>query len=364
MNSYPLVSVIVLNWNGLHHLKKYLPSVAATRYPNLELILADNASEDESTEWVSKNFPQIKIIRFDENLGFCRGNNRAAEQACGDFLVFLNNDVRVSENWLHPQIALFEAFPKLAAVQPKILSDRKPEYFDYAGAAGGMLDRLGYPWCRGRILDSIEKDTGQYDALPYPIFWASGAAMCIRNDLFIRSGGFDEAFDMHMEEIDLCWRLQRMGYEIRYCPEAVVHHWGGGTLAMGDPGKYYYNFRNSLATVTKNYPEASLIPILLLRLFLDGLAGLRFLFSGEVKSWLSVCVAYFHFYRKLPYWLEKRGELQQDYFKTATVHGFVPGSILWQHFFGSRDEKDRMPFSIVLLTFFSATRSDRGSDKL
>ncbi len=362
MTNQPLVSVVILNWNGLHHLKKYLPSVAGTDYPALELILADNASEDGSADWVAENYPDIRIIRFKNNHGYCRGNNLAAEQATGELIVFLNNDVRTPSDWLQPVVKLFQKYPKTAAIQPKILSDRNPEYFDYAGAAGGMLDRLGYPWCRGRIMDRIEKDSGQYDALPYPIFWASGAACCLRRNVFLESGGFDEAFQMHMEEIDLCWRLQRSGNQIRYCPDSVVYHLGGGTLAAGNPLKDYYNFRNSLAMLTKNYPEGSLFPVLAMRAVLDGIAGLRFLFTGNARSWLAVCRAYLHFWKALPDWLEIRGELQHQHFINRKVEGFHPQSIVWKYVTGKR-KGDKLPFSIELITFFSATQTDRGEKK-
>ena len=360
----PLVSVIILNWNGLHHLKTYLPSVVGTSYPQLEIILADNNSEDESLAFVSEHFPDVRIVKHDKNYGYCKGNNLAAKHANGELIVFLNNDVRVTPDWLGHLTDLFLKYPNLAAVQPKILSDRNPDYFDYAGAAGGQLDKLGYPWCRGRIFDSVEKDLGQYNQYPNRIFWASGAAFCIKAEVFEKAGGFDEHFGMHMEEIDLCWRLQRMGYEIRIQPDSVVYHYGGGTLGMGDPRKVYYNFRNSLAMLTKNERPASLLPVLLGRLALDTIAGLRFLLTGDTASHKAVWNAYRDFYSNLPYWLKIRGKLE-DLHQSDMLYGFGPNSIVWDYYItGRRKAKNSMPFSIVLLTFFSATRSDRGGKEL
>lgn len=360
----PLVSVIILNWNGLHHLKNYLPSVAASQYPNLEIILADNNSDDESVAFVSENYPDIRIIRHDQNYGYCKGNNLAAKKANGELIVFLNNDVRVKPDWLEHLTDLFYKYPGLAAAQPKLLSDRNPEYFDYAGAAGGLLDHLGYPWCRGRVFDSVEKDNGQYDAYPSRIFWASGAAFCVRADLFEKAGGFDESFMLHMEEIDLCWRLQRMGYEIRVEPASVVYHYGGGTLSMDTPAKVYFNFRNSLAMLAKNVRSGSLLPVLITRLALDAVAGLRFLLTGNWASHKAVWKACKDFYVNLPYWLKVRGDLERAS-EPDRLHGFGPKSIVWDYYVtGRRKVENSMPFSIVLLTFFSATRSDRGGKEL
>lgn len=329
--SFPPVSVIVLNWNGLAHLEEYLPALAATDYPNLELILADNASNDGSVEMVKSRFPQFRVLELDQNYGYCGGNNRAAEAADGELLVFLNNDVRVEQTWLKPMVRLFKEFPKLAAVQPVIRSDRYPEFFDYAGAAGGMLDELGYPWCRGRVFDAIERDTGQYGTYPVEIFWASGAAFCVRRDLFLEAGGFDEDFVLHMEEIDLCWRLQRAGWEIRVSPDSVVRHLGGGTLAQGNPRKMYFNIRNSLAMLTKNYRTAALIPVMAARLMFDAAIGIRFLLRGDIPHHLAVWQAYRDFYAKLPYWLEKRGTLNRELPDRKNPTGFEPVSKIWEY---------------------------------
>lgn len=363
----PLISVIVLNYNGLRHLKTYLPALVATKYEHTELILADNASDDDSITYVKQHFPQIRILALEENYGYCGGNNRAAAQASGELLLFLNNDVRVAPNWLNALPRFFERYDNLAAAQPKILSDQKPAYFDYAGAAGGKLDRLGYPWCRGRFFDEIEEDKGQYDGYPERLFWASGAALCVRADVFKKAGGFDERFGFHFEEIDLCWRMQRMGHEIRYCPDAVVWHLGGGSLKTGSARKYYYNFRNSLITLFKNYPANLLFFVLFLRLFTDAAAGIQLLFSGEKGSHKAVWRAYRDAYSELPYWLKVRGELARELPLTDALRGFAPFSIAWQKLTGRHQPKDdsrSMPFYLVALTFFSTTRSDRGHKHL
>lgn len=328
----PLISVIVLNWNGSHHLRTYLPALLRTDYPRLEIIVADNASADDSLSLLATEFSSVKVLAFEENLGYCGGNNRAARAAQGGLIVFLNNDVRVHPNWLRPLADLFARYPKLGAAQPKILSDRNPAFFEYAGAAGGMLDQLGFPWCRGRIFDQLERDEGQYDAYPTEIFWASGAAFCVRRELFLAAGGFDEDFRLHMEEIDLCWRLQRAGWEIRLCPDSVVWHWGGGSLAHGNPGKTYFNFRNSLAMLTKNYREGALLPVLFARLLTDAAAGLRFLLQGEPAHHRAVWRGCHDFYRNLPHWLQKRADLRDTLPCTKPLSGFRPLSIVWQHF--------------------------------
>ena len=259
-------SIIIVTWNGIRHLKRYLPSVVETDYPDFEIIIADNASTDGSKQWIQEQFPQCKIITFDKNFGYAGGNNRAVKYASGDVLLFLNNDAKPESDWLK---ALDFRFQNSSAdiLQPKIKSVESPEMFEYAGAAGGMIDRLGYPFCRGRIFDHVEKDTGQYDE-PANIFWASGSAFAIKKDLFLDAGGFDEDFEFHMEEIDLCWRCLKMGKTILYEPKSVVYHLGGGSMDAESPRKVFYNFRNNLNMLTKNL-DRFLIPKIIMRLLLE-----------------------------------------------------------------------------------------------
>ncbi|MCH8566834.1 MAG: glycosyltransferase family 2 protein [Balneolales bacterium] len=312
------VSVIVLNWNGKKLLQRYLPALLETEYKNVDFIVADNASEDGSAEWVHQTFPMVKVVQLDQNYGYCGGNNRAALHADGDILVFLNNDVRVHSEWLKHITDGFARYPDTAAMQPKMLSELSPVRFDYAGAAGGMIDKLGYPWCYGRIADTTEIDRGQYDDSDKEIFWASGAAFCVRSEVFKKANGFDESFGFHMEEIDLCWRFQRMGWKIRVMPKAIVYHLGGGSLSYTDPRKTFYNFRNNLAMLAKNVKQSALFPVLMVRVFLDFLAFIKLLIDNDRKTAWSVPRAYTAFYKELPYWLKIRGELLNKLQDTKT----------------------------------------------
>lgn len=298
-------SIIIVNWNGLKHLKRFLGSVTETNYENFEIILADNASTDESINWVKSTYPEIKIAVFEDNFGYTGGNNRAVPFAEKEILIFLNNDVNVDPNWLQGISKLFELDNALAVVQPKILSYQSPDYFEYAGAAGGFLDVLGYPYCRGRIMDTVEKDEGQYDT-SIDITWASGAALAIKKDIFEQHGGFDEDFQFHMEEIDLCWRVLNSGYRISYTSESIVYHLGGGTLSMESPRKVYYNFRNSLYLLTKNLPSSTIWYKIPLRIILDIVAAWRSLLSGRPAEFVAIAKAHLHFYQRLIKLYKKR----------------------------------------------------------
>jgi len=229
-------SIVIVTWNAIELLKRFLPSVAETDYDNFEIVIADNASEDETRDWINKHYPQCKVITFDRNYGYAGGNNRAVKYCSGDIIIFLNNDVRTDSKWL---TNLNNAFsdPSVSIVQPKIKSVEQSDHFEYAGAAGGFIDWLGYPFCRGRIFDTVEIDKGQYDQT-VKIFWASGAAYAIRKNLFEELSGFDEDFEFHMEEIDLCWRAWRNGALIKFEPKSVVYHQGGGSLPWEIPGKF------------------------------------------------------------------------------------------------------------------------------
>lgn len=305
----PSFSIIIVSWNALHHLKTYLPSVAATEYPVYEIILADNASSDGSKAWVRKHYPEVKIAELDKNYGYCGGNNRAVTYAEKDILLFLNNDVRVEPDWLQALAECFEN-PEVGAAQPKLRSDRQPNHFEYAGAAGGFLDRYGYPFCRGRIFDTVEKDCGQYDN-ECDILWASGAALAIRKNIFEKQNGFDEDFEFHMEEIDLCWRLWNAGYKVRYCPNSMIYHLGGGSLPMDSPRKIYYNYRNNLTMLWKNCAEDSLVRRFWPRYGLDIIAGIRSLFSGNWEECKAIVRAHYHFWKSFSTTHQKRHRLQK-----------------------------------------------------
>lgn len=323
-------SIVIVTWNALEHLKKYLPSVAQTEYPDFEIIIADNASIDGSKKWIRKNFPDIKIATFDDNYGYCGGNNRAVPFAEKEILVFLNNDVRVSSDWLHGLNAAFNN-SEVAAAQPKLRADLQPDYFEYAGAAGGFIDQYGYPFCRGRIFEEMELDEGQYDDKA-KIFWASGAALAVRKDLFLDSGGFDEDFEFHMEEIDLCWRLQNQGHSIVYTPSSLVYHLGGGSLPMGSPRKVYYNFRNSLFMLWKNYSSVNLRKRFIIRVLLDIVAAWKALLSGKPKEWTAIAKAHIHFLLKMGKINRKRKELQQKRVSHNDPETMMRLSIIWKHF--------------------------------
>ena len=273
------VSVLILTWNGRALLERFLPSVLATRYPDLEIVVADNASEDGTADWLGRAHPDVRLVRHPDNLLFAAGNNRALAATSGELVCFLNNDVEVPPGWLGPLVAAFDD-PGVAAAQPKLLQHADRQRFEYAGAAGGFLDAAGYPFTRGRVFDTLEPDAGQYDDAR-DVFWATGAALVVRRDAFERAGGFDESFGMHMEEIDLCWRLQRQGGRIRVVPASEVYHLGGASLPQGDPRKAFYNYRNGLVMLAKNLPAREARRALGRRRVLDAVAWARAWTSGH-----------------------------------------------------------------------------------
>ena len=291
MDSPPRVSIIIVSWNALPLLKQCLPSVVGTDYPDLEIILADNASTDGSSEWVAATYPTVKIVRHPENWLFCRGNNAAIPHATGDYILLLNNDVETPPAWLHPLVAAMQADDTVAAVQPRLLHYDQRDHFEYAGGAGGFLDRLGYPFTRGRVFFTLEKDEGQYDDAR-DVDWATGAALLLRRTALDTVGLLDERFEMHMEEIDLCWRLWRHGYRVRVEPRSRVYHIGGGSLAQGSMRKVYYNFRNSLLMLYKNLPPSHWRRVFPFRLLLDGVAMVRALVSGRPRETAAIFRAY------------------------------------------------------------------------
>lgn len=298
-------TIAILNYNSNDYLETFLPSVSLSSDADFETLVIDNNSDESPEELLSEWFPEVKLVGLSSNHGFAEGYNRGLVDVSTKYTVFLNSDVEVTEYWLDPLVAYLESHPSCAAVMPKILSYEDKQRFEYAGAAGGYIDYLGYPFCRGRLFDTIEKDEGQYND-EVPVFWVSGAAFVMRTEVFKALGGFDRDFFAHQEEIDLCWRVQRAGYNLAVIPSSKVYHVGGGTLAYGSPHKVFLNFRNSLSTIFKNEKASRLIWVIPIRLVLDGVAGIKFGLQGEFKNLLAVIKAHFAFYGRLPSLISKR----------------------------------------------------------
>jgi len=312
------VAVVILNWNGADLLRKFLPSVVRFS-AGAEVYVADNASTDNSISVLETEFPSVKIIRNDRNYGFANGYNEALKNVEADVFALVNSDIEVTENWLDPILSAFANQPETVIIQPKILDFKNKECFEYAGAAGGFIDKFGYPFCRGRLFDTIEKDVAQYDDSG-EIFWASGACFFIRSKVFHELHGFDSDFFAHQEEIDLCWRAFNNGHKINYIPHSVVYHVGGATLQQGNPRKTYLNFRNSLFMLLKNLPLVQLFPIIFSRLVLDGVAGVQFLFQGKITHCMAIVNAHFYFFGSLSKFYNKRGAKQSgEYYKVNSV---------------------------------------------
>lgn len=311
-------AVVILNWNGKALLEKFLPSVIS--YSGAaQIYLADNDSTDDSILFVEKEYPQIKIIQNTANFGFAKGYNEALKNVTEPYWVLLNSDVEVTENWLQSPLQLFENDSKTAAIQPKLLDYKNKTLFEYAGAAGGFIDKYGFPFCRGRIFSTLEKDKGQYNQIE-EIFWASGACLFIRKTVFEELGGFDEDFFAHQEEIDLCWRIQNENLKIKYTPDSVVYHVGGATLNEGSPQKTFLNFRNSLYTLLKNHPKKGLFPVFFTRLCLDGIAGIFFMLQGKPKHIWAIIKSHFAVYANLRKTLSKRKNNQKtNYYYTKSI---------------------------------------------
>jgi GT2 family glycosyltransferase len=325
LQTHPSVAVVILNWNGRNFLQQFLPSVLASTYGNLRVIVADNASTDDSVPFVQQTFPSVELLTSKVNYGFAKGYNFFLQKVKADYYVLLNSDVEVTTNWVEPIIELMEADKTIAACQPKLLAYHQKESFEYAGASGGWIDALGYPFSRGRVFDILEKDNGQYnDAVP--VFWASGAALFIRSACFHEMNGFDEFFFAHQEEIDLCWRLQRSGYKIYVCPQSVVYHVGGGTLPTGSSQKVYLNFRNNLVMICKNLPWSELWWKLPLRIGLDIVSAWKELLSGKAGYWLAVLKAHLAFIG----WVF--GQKQASVSTYPRVNTVYRGSVVWQYF--------------------------------
>jgi len=289
------IAVVILNWNGKYLLEEFLPSVISYS-EEAKIYVADNASSDGSIEFLKSHFPEVTIIENKINAGYAGGYNLALKSVPEEIHILLNSDVEVTENWLKPIIDVFENEPETAAIQPKILDYKKKDHFEYAGAAGGYIDKFGYPFCRGRIFQELEEDHGQYNEDKY-IFWASGACLAIRKKVFYEIGGLDEDFFAHQEEIDLCWRLLNNGYKIKYVSSSRVYHVGGATLGDINPKKTFYNFRNSLFLLLKNVEPSRLFYVLIIRMLLDGIAAFKFIFEGKLNHFFAILKAHASFYR-------------------------------------------------------------------
>lgn len=319
---------MILNWNGAHYLQQFLPPLLRTTFPGRRLIVADNASSDNSEEVVRNGFPEVEWIALPKNHGFAGGYNEALKRVTADYYILLNSDVEVEPGWLEPLVAQLELHPQHAAAQPKIRAWRRKDLFEYAGAGGGWLDAYGYPFARGRVFDYCEADEGQYDTTE-EVFWASGAALAIRSRVFHEMGGFDPYFFAHQEEIDLCWRIRRAGYKIFCCPQSRVYHVGGGTLPRGNSRKTYLNFRNNQIMLAKNLPLSEKWWKIPFRLALDQLSALKGLLSGDAGYFRAIIRAHTAYL----YWLltgprPKRGGRR----RLTSFPGVYGGNIVWAHF--------------------------------
>lgn len=317
------VAVVILNWNGKKLLERFLPSLVE-HTKNAAIYIADNGSTDDSVSFIENNYPHIQTIVFSENKGFCKGYNAALNQIDADIFILLNSDVEVTPGWINPLIHLLDTNSSVGACQPKIKDLNKKNHFEYAGAAGGFIDHLGYPFCRGRIFDTIEEDKGQYNS-DIEVFWASGACLAIRSSIFKEEGGFDESFFAHMEEIDLCWRISNKGHKIYCCANSEVYHLGGGSLNKINPRKTYLNFRNNFMMLLKNLDSASYIKVIPLRLMLDGVAGVKFLIEGNFSHCWAIIRAHFYCYVNLKTIRKKR---KKDVPKLTNKKGVYRGSIV------------------------------------
>jgi GT2 family glycosyltransferase len=327
-NNLPSVAVVILNWNGKNFLEKFLPSVLASTYKNTQLIVADNASTDDSIAFLQQHFPTVQIIINQSNEGFAKGYNTALKKVIADYFVLLNSDVEVTPAWIEPIVQLMENDTAIAACQPKILDYKSKTHFEYAGASGGFIDGLGYPFARGRVLENIEEDKGQYNNA-IPCFWATGAAMFVRASVYNKLGGFDEYFFAHQEEIDLCWRMQLSGHKVYVQPASVVYHVGGGTLPKGNTKKTYLNFRNNLIMLWKNTPIKNLILKLPFRFSLDAMAAYKGLLNGDVGYFFAIIKAHIHFVKWMLFDRKKSLFVQPI---NKELQGFYPKSMLWQYY--------------------------------
>ncbi|MDR0969599.1 MAG: glycosyltransferase family 2 protein [Lentimicrobiaceae bacterium] len=336
------VAVVILNYNGKTFLERFLPTVIQHSASVAEIVVADNASTDDSVAFMKANFPEVRLIQLSFNGGFSTGYNEALKQIEAEYYVLLNSDIEVTPRWIEPIVALLDSDQKIVACQPKIRSYTEKEKFEYAGAGGGFIDKYGYPFCRGRLFETLEQDENQFDDT-IEVFWASGACMFVRSELFHQYGGLDDSFFAHMEEIDFCWRLKSQGYKVMYCPQSMIYHIGGGTLSKNSPRKTYLNFRNNLSLLLKNLPRKRLFFVLPYRILLDMIAGMKFLLDGSFRDAFAIVRAHFAFYRRIPLLLKKRKN-----YKPQEVSGVYQKNIVFDYFL-----KKKKYFKDLNLTDFS-----------
>lgn len=329
------IAVVILNWNGRKMLERFLPSVVALSAP-AEVVVADNGSTDDSLAFLATHYPTLRVIPFDRNYGFAEGYNRALAQIDADYYVLLNDDVEVTPHWVEPVVEMMERAADIAVAQPKLLMYDQRDTFEYAGAAGGFIDRYGYPFCRGRLFNTVECDHGQYND-PCELLWASGAAMFVKAAVWHQMGGLDGDFFAHMEEIDFCWRVKNAGYKVVYCPDSTVYHVGGGTLPKSSPHKTYLNFRNNRALLYKNLPQRQLHKVLALRWMLDLVAAVSFLMKGNAGE----CKAVFKAHRDFRHWRPQLKAKRQSAAPSHKVSGIYPRLLLIDyHLFRKRNFSD------------------------
>ncbi len=323
------LAVVILNWNGRSFLERFLPTLLDTLPDYAEAVVCDNASTDDSVAFLQERFPQVRLLLNERNEGFARGYNLALKRVEAKYYCLLNSDIEVTPGWIEPVVEQMDANEKIAAVQPKLLSYNQRDEFEYAGASGGYIDKYGYPFCRGRVFSHVEKDHGQYDT-EADVFWATGAAMFVRSDVYHTMEGLDDDFFAHMEEIDFCWRIKNIGYKIKVNPASVVYHIGGGTLPKNNPMKTFLNFRNSLYLLIKNLPEERLAKTLVLRFFLDQIAAFSFLAQGHFRDFAAVYKAIFTFARTYKRFLAKRNTLPKLAFQDCYPESVVKLHYLWR----------------------------------
>ena len=328
-----VAKIVILNWNGVGHLRRFLPSVVAAAPTGVEVVVADNGSTDDSVAVLQAEFPSVRVILLDRNYGFAGGYNLALKQVEADYYILLNSDVETPPGWLEPLLDTLDRNPDVAVVSPKLISSEDRRLFEYAGAAGGYIDYLGYPFCRGRILRTVEEDRGQYDDAR-DLFWVSGAAFCCRAGVFRTLGGFDDDFFAHMEEIDLCWRMQLAGYRVRVVPESRVYHLGGGTLQTDSPSKVFYNHRNNLAMLYKCSSSGQRLLVAVLRPALDLLAALSYLAQGRADNFRAVFRAWRDFFKWHPSLAKKRRAIQSA--RKSEARPIYRGSVVLRYMLGGR----------------------------